>query len=71
MLVSREEEEKLNHHRLGALPPACSLDPGRSLESGRGLDLTVEGLGLSLQAPELLLDEVGQGLPHLQLKAKV
>jgi len=27
----------------------------------------MEGFGLSLQAPKLLLDEVSQSLPHLQL----
>lgn len=36
--------------------------------SGFCLDLSVEGLRLSLQAPKLHLDEVGQGLPHFQLK---
>lgn len=38
-------------------------------DSGFGLDLPVEGLGLGLQAPKLPLDEVCQGLPHFQLKA--
>lgn len=43
----------------------------RSLRgSGSGLYLPVEGLGLSFQALELPLDEVGQSLPHFQLKAK-
>lgn len=42
-------------------------DGGR--DSGFGLDLSVEGLSLSFQAPELPLDEVGQSLPHFQLKA--
>lgn len=44
----------------------CRPPGGR--DSGRGLDLPVEELRLSLQAPELLLDEVGQRLPHLQLR---
>lgn len=41
---------------------------GRTVwDSGSGLDLTVEGLSLGLQAPELPLDEVSQGLPHFHL----
>lgn len=46
--------------------------PRRATEqgSGSGLDLAVKGLGLSFQAPELSLDEVGQGLPHFQLRGK-
>lgn len=37
--------------------------------SGFSLDLSVEGLRLSLQVAKLHLDEVGQGLPHFQLKS--
>lgn len=40
-----------------------------SQRSGFRLYLSVEGLRLSLQAPKLHLDEVGQRLPHFQLKS--
>lgn len=43
----------------------CSV---RKQDSGCVLDLPVEALSLDLQAPELVLDEVSQGLPHLQLR---
>lgn len=40
-------------------------------DSGFGLYLPVEGLGLRLQAPKLPLDEISQSLPHFQLKGQI
>lgn len=46
----------------------CQESSGGKLDSGCGFDLPVEALSLDLQAPELVLDEVSQRLPHLQLR---
>lgn len=69
-----QEEVGEDFLRRGSGPRAQLSEPWRGgcsvrkQDSGCGLDLPVEALSLDLQAPELVLYEVSQCLPHLQLR---